>query len=358
MQTPDEFNLLPLPAPLKEMPELFNAGVAAVPVADKVARALELERLTLVADPRIRRVRKATYGESLYSVHLRSSTGIYGSYSGSSVSSSVAAVAEAEGDSQLGWDFSVATGFEAIDIGTIAAEAARRAVIQLGARKIPGMRCPVVLDDRVAADFLELLAPSFSAENLFKGKSLLRDKQGTALFSERITLRDDGGLRNGVATTPFDGEGVPTQDTLLVDRGVVKGFLYDSAYARRFGELSTGNSVRSGVKGLPHLGMTNFFIENGSASAAELFAGIGKGFYITSVIGMHTANPVSGDFSVGATGFLVEDGTCTVPVKGMAVSGNIIDLFRGVELVGDDLRLSSSIASPSLRISVLDISGE
>jgi PmbA protein len=220
------------------------------------------------------------------------------------------------------------------------------------------MNCPVVIDGRVAGDFLELLAPSFSAESLFKGKSLLKGRAGEQLFPAGITVRDDATLRGGMATAPFDGEGVPSQDTVLVEKGLIQGFLYDTAYAARLGSVSTGNSARSGVKGLPHLGISNFFIENGTASRADLLSGITKGLLLTSVIGMHTANPVSGDFSVGATGFLVLDGEITIPVKGLAISGNIIDLFKNVEMVGNDRRFFSQVASPSLKISSLDISGD
>lgn len=358
MQTPDRFNILPEPSTCPEMPELLDANLSSIPVAAKVDRALELERLTLSQDSRIRRVRKASYGESVYSVHLRNSNYVYGGYSGSSVSCSVAAIAESDGDSQMGWDFGFGTGFDSIDVPAIANGAAKRALMQLGAKKIPGMNCPVVFDGRIASEFLELLAPSFSAENLFKGKSLLKGRAGEALFPASVNVRDDATLRGGMATAPFDGEGVPSQDTLLVEGGVVRGFLYDTAYAARMGAASTGNSSRSGVKGLPHLGVSNFFIENGGSSFAELVAGISRGMLLTSVIGMHTANPVSGDFSVGAAGFLIEEGEITVPVKGMAISGNFIDLFRNIELIGNDLRFFSTVASPSLKIASLDISGE
>jgi PmbA protein len=258
----------------------------------------------------------------------------------------------------MGWDFGYSSGFEAIDIATIANSAAKMAVAQLGAAKITGMNCPVVLDGRVAADFLGLLAPSFSAESLFKGKSLLKGKAGAQMFPAEVTVRDDATLRGGMATAPFDGEGVPSQNTVLVEKGVIQGFLYDTAYAARMGAASTGNSARSGVKGLPHLGISNFFIENGLSSRSSLLSGITRGVLVTSVIGMHTANPVSGDFSVGAGGFLVIDGEITIPVKGLAISGNIIDLFKNVAMVGSDLRFFSTVASPSLKISSLDISGE
>jgi PmbA protein len=358
MQTPDPFGLLPSAAEYREMPELFDPALMNVDVSRKVERALELERLALLHDSRVKRVRKAVYGESIYSVHLRNSRGLYGGYSGTSVSSSLSAIAESGGESQMGWEFAYANSFDAIDCKAIAEGAAEKAVAQLGARRVPGMCCPVILENHVAADFLELLAPSFSGENLYKGKSLLKGKVGERLFSPIMRVRDDGGIIEGMATAPFDGEGVPVQDTLLVDKGIVTGYIYDTAYAARMGAESTGNSARSGVKGLPHLGISNFFIENGSATSDGLLSGIGKGMVITSLIGMHTANPVSGDFSIGATGFLIEDGHITVPIKGIALSGNVLDLFRNVEMIGDDLRFFSQVGSPSLRINSLEISGD
>ena len=357
-QCADDANRFPPRCDCRPMPELFDRGVEKVDTSLKIERALELERLALAADCRIKRVRKATYGETIYAIHIRNSNGLFGEYSGTSVSSSLAALAEADGDSQMGWDFEFGAGFESVDIRRIAERAVSRSVGMLGARVIPTMRAPVVLDNHVAAEFLELLAPSFSAENLFKGKSLLKGKEGEQLFSSLLTVRDDGTLPGGMATSPFDGEGVCHQNNLLVDGGIIRSFLYDTRYGAKFGKPSSGNSARGGVKGMPHLGVSNFFIENGPTAADDLIAGISRGMLVTGLIGMHTANPVSGDFSVGATGFLIENGRITVPVKGVAIAGNVLDIFAGVEMVGDDLRFYSSVGSPSLRIAALDISGE
>lgn len=357
-QSPDEGNILPGRFDFSPMPELLDTGLASVDIFLKIERALELEKLALASDRRIKGVRKATYGESIYSVHLRNSNGVYGEYSGSSVSSSLAALAEEDGDSQLGWDFAFARGFDGIDIGAIASGAVARSVGMLGAKRIPTMRVPVILDNHVAAEFLELLAPSFSGENLFKGKSLLKGKQGEKVFSTGVVIRDDGTLSGGMATSPFDGEGVPHRNNVLVDNGVFTGFLFDTRYGVKMHAPSTGNSARGGVKGLPHLGVSNFFIENGSTQPSLLMAGIGKGLLLTGLIGMHTANPVTGDFSVGGTGFLIENGGIAHPVKGVAISGNVLDLFADIEMVGDDLRFYSSIGAPSLKVGLLDISGD
>lgn len=358
VQTVDRCNQLPQPAAFAPMPELYDPTVADVPVAAKIGRALELEKLALAADSRIKRVRKAAYGENLYTVHLRNSHGICGGYQGSSVSCSVAPLAEENGEAQLGWDFAFSNRYDGIDVAVTAASAAAQATAMLGAAKIPSMRAPVILDTRVAGEFLELLAPSFNAENLYKGKSLLKDRLGERLFPACLTIRDDGTLVGGMGTAPFDGEGVPAQNTPLVTAGQVSGFLYDTIYAARMGAASTGNAARSGVKGLPHLGVSNLFIENGTTSVAALIAGISRGMLVTSLVGMHTANPVSGDFSVGAGGFLIEAGRLTSPVKGIAIAGNVLELFANLVMIGDDRRFFGTVGSPSLQIASLEISGD
>ena len=356
-QTPDDCHGFPLPEECPAMSGLFDEGLAAVPEEEKIGRAMELERLVLAADPRVKKVRKCSYGESDYSVFLRNSRGVEGEYRGTSVSSSVSAIAEEGGDSQVGWDFDFSTRFGGVSVAQVAARAAAKAAGLLGAGQVDTMRCPAVLDNYVAAEILEVLAPAFLAESVQKGKSLLAGRLGERLFSSSLRIRDDGTLAGGMATTPFDGEGTPHRNTVLVEEGTLAGYLYDTFHACREGRKSTGNAARGGVKSLPRLGVTNFFIEPGKVPAAALLAGIDRGVLITDVMGMHTANPVSGDFSVGGAGYLVEKGAVTGPVKGFAIAGNILQLFRDVELVADDLRFFGAVGAPSLRLASLDVSG-
>lgn len=357
-QTPDSWNGFSSPAPFPAVSRLLDEGLSAIDEQEKVKRAMELERLTLAVDSRLKRVRKASYGESEYDVYIMNSEGIEAGFRGTSVSASVSVVAEDGDDSQMGWDFGFGTHFSDIHIEEIAATAASRALALLGARKIATMRCPVVLDNQVASDILEVLAPSFLAENVLKGKSMLAGRMGDKVFSSSIRIRDNGLLPGGMATAPFDAEGVPQQDTLVVEDGRLARFLYDGYWARRDGAQSTGNSTRGGIKSPPHLGISNFYIENGSVSSADLLAGMDKGLLVTDVMGMHTANPISGDFSVGASGFYVENGVVAYPVKEIAISGNIIGLFGAVEMIGNDLRFFGEVGSPSLRIAALDVSGD
>ena len=356
-QARDEFHAIPEPGQFAQIDAIFDEGLAAVPEEAKIGRALELERLTLAADPRVTKVRKASYGESSYQVFLRNSAGVEGCYRGTSVSSSISPIATAGEESQMGWDFDFSTRFAGVDVALVAARAARKATGLLGAVKIPTMRCPAVLDNHVATEILEVLAPAFLAENVQKGKSLLAGRVGEQLLSPLLRIRDDGTLSGGMATTPFDGEGVGQQNTVLVDEGRVLGYLYDTYCGRKAGCASTGNATRGGVKSTPHMGVSNFFIEPGETPLDGLLAGIVRGVLLTEVMGMHTANPISGDFSVGAAGFLVENGVVTVPVKGIAISGNILDLFRGVTAVGSDLRFFGAVGAPSLRLEALDVSG-
>jgi PmbA protein len=355
-QTPDDANGLPGPSAYPDLPFLFDPTLAEVPEEAKIERALELERLVKGADSRIVRVRKASYSESFSESFIRNSLGLEGSWRGTFVSSSVSAIAEADGDSRLGWDFSFGRTFDSIDAAALAAGAAARAVGLLGAETVETMRCPAILDTHVAAEMLEVLAPSFVAESVQKGKSLLAGRLGEKVFSPLLRIFDDALYPGGVSTAPFDGEGTASRKTPVVEAGILSSFLYDTLRARKEGRLSTGNSARDGVRTPPKNSITNFFIENGASAPEELLSGIDRGILLTDVMGMHTANPVSGDFSVGAAGFLIEKGRVTRPVKG-AISGNVVELFREVEGIGNDLRFYGAVGSPSLRISSLDVSG-
>jgi PmbA protein len=356
-QTPDPNNCFPLPLEYPVIEGLYDETLSSVAEQEKIRRAMDLERLALGADPCVRRVRKAHYGESEHEVWIMNSLGVAGRYRGTSVSCSVSAVAEEGDDSQMGWDFGFSNFFSGIRVEAVAGNAASKALGLLGARKIPTMRCPVVLDNYVASEILEVLAPSFLAENIQKGKSMLAGRLEKEIFSVLLRIRDDGTLPGGMATAPFDAEGVPQQDTLLVENGLLRAFLYDTYTARKEGTVSTGNAVRGGAKNPPRMGVSNFFIENGTDSRAEMIRGIDKGVLLTDVMGMHTANPISGDFSVGATGIYIDRGELSFPVKGIAIAGNILDLFGNVEMIGDDIRFYGGVGSPSLKIGALDISG-
>jgi PmbA protein len=169
---------------------------------------------------------------------------------------------------------------------------------------------------------------------------------------------DDSLYDEGIVSFPFDGEGFPAQRTVLVENGILQGFLYDVYTANKGQTRSTGNGARSSFRSLPGVGTTNFFFQAGSKPATELVHEVSHGLYITEVMGMHTANPISGDFSVGAAGLLIENGEVTHPVRGITIAGNLQDLLQDVDGVGDDLRFFGSRGAPTLRVKALSVAGE
>ncbi|HHU33232.1 MAG TPA: TldD/PmbA family protein, partial [Clostridia bacterium] len=190
-----------------------------------------------------------------------------------------------------------------------------------------------------------------------KGKSVFSGKVGKKVSSTAITIIDDGALPGAILSSPFDGEGVRTQETILIEEGILQGFLHNSYTAAKEGVSSTGNGIRGSFKGTPEVGTTNFYIKPGSITQEELIKDISKGLYVTEVMGIHTANPISGDFSVGAAGLLIENGVLTTPVRGIAIAGNIIELLESVDLAANDLTFFVGRGSPTLRIAKMTISG-
>ncbi len=349
------------PSPAKEafpLLNIFDEKLCAINENEKIAKAIELEKAARNYDRRITKIRNATYGEEICHIFVFNTRGIDLNYQETITSSSILAIAEDGSDSQMGWDFDFNRFFDKLSVEEVGIRAAARATEQLGARGIKTVRCPVLLNNVVSSEILGVLASSFMAENCHKGKTILKDKLGRKVFSSQIGIVDDGLLEGGLSTSPCDGEGTARQTTQLVEEGVITHFLYDRYYALKDGLSSTGNSNRSDVDSPPSSGVSNFFIKKGKFTPEELLSGIKQGFLITELMGVHTANAISGDFSLGASGFWIEEGKIKFPVKGAAVSGNIIDMLANVEGVADDIRFLGKVGAPSILINNMDISGE
>jgi PmbA protein len=342
-------------APYPNVDNFDGEGVKA-PIAQKVDLAKRLEDECRKADPRIAGVRSASVGESLIRVHMVDSSGEHIHHESTTYTASVSCKAEQDGDSQMGGDFGFANDLQSLDVKAVGTVAAGYATELLGAKTPPTLICPAVLRNNVVADLIDFLSSSFSAEQVDKGRSMLAGKIGQRLFAENITLIDDGLMPGGLATFPFDAEGVPTARTTLVDGGFVAGYLYDTYYAKKMGADPTGNASR-GIKSPPGIGTTNTYMKNGKKVFSDLVKGINRGIVITDLMGVHTANPVTGDFSLGASGILIEGGKLARPVRGFAVAGNILDLLRRVTDVGSDLRFFGSTGAPSVRVSEISVGG-
>jgi PmbA protein len=356
--SPEEYHSFP-DVSSEQLPtiEVFDNSISIIPKDEKINKVKGLEKAARSYDKRITKVRKAAYQEIKAKEYLINSNGLSLSHQGTFFSCYIELVAEEKGDSQMGWDFDFSRFYENLDVTKIGKSASSKALNLLGAKSIPSFRGPVIFDNSVSCQFLGVLAPSFLAESVQKNKSMLKGRKNDKVFSDCIDVIDDGIYPGGAATKPFDGEGVTRRTTSLIKNGVLENFLYDTYCARKDKTYSTGNSSRGSIKTPPRVGKTNLYIKKGKESFDDLTSEMDKGLLVNEVMGMHTADPISGDFSVGVNGFLLEKGKKQIPVKGIAISGNIMTLFSRVIGVGSDLRFFDSTGAPSLLIEEMDISG-
>jgi len=350
---------LTLASPPEGLPEVetFDPELAADPVEAKVARAKELAAAALAADPRVVHVQPAEFGSAVSTVRLLSSTGLDFTHQGTTVSAGALAMASENGEQEMGWDSHSARFLGEIDPQALGREAGRRAAAFLGARPVPDGRYQVVLENEVAVQFLGLLAASLQGDSLLKGRSLLAGREGQEVTSPLVTLVDDGLYPRGLGSGSLDDEGTPMAKKVLVERGVLAGFIFDRLWGARAGRASTGNGMRGSLKGPPGVGFSNLYLEPGPAGRQELESQMGRGLVISEIMGGHTADPVSGEFSFGAAGFLVEGGRRVRPVKSIAIAGQVLEVFQAVAGVGSDLKFAGRQGSPSLLISHMSVSG-
>jgi PmbA protein len=249
----------------------------------------------------------------------------------------------------------------ALDPQTIGDEAASRALALMGARRPASRRCPVVLDAFVAASFLGFIGSMLSAEAVQRGRSLFAGREGEEVADPALALVDDGTHPEGPRSAPFDGEGTPTGRTPLVEGGRLLGFLYDSRTARGADTQTTGNAGRASYRSPPSVRTTNLLIEPGEDDLAGLVRRAGDGLYVTDVSGLHSGvNPVSGTFSVGASGRLITDGELAAPVRELTIASDLVSMLRAIQAVGSEGRwvpFGGSVKAPPLLIGEMSVSG-
>lgn len=314
------------------------------------------EAAALQADARITNSEGAEFGSGTNRVLYAASNGFLGTYPSSHCGLSVVPVAVQDGAMERDYWYSSGRYLSKLEsaesIGRIAAQ---RAVRRLGARKMPTCEVPVVFDPDMAASLIGHLAGAVSGNALYRGTSFLIGKLGETLAPDFVTLVDDGTIPAGLASKPFDGEGIATRRTAVIEGGVLTSYLFDTYSARKLAGRSTGNAARS-VADSPSVSPTNFHLQPGKYSPEEILRSVKSGFYVTELLGFGV-NQVTGDYSRGASGLWIENGELTHPVAEVTIAGNLLQMFRDIEMVGSDLVPRHAVSAPTLKIARLTVAG-
>jgi PmbA protein len=357
--TPDEWAALAEPdgVPAAAV-DLWREDLATFSTDAKVALAKELERVTRALDPRIR-VEDANYADALGESAVATSTGIAAQGRATGCYVSVSTMADDGDETQTGFGFSVGRSPGDIDVAKAAGDGADRALRMLGATKPPSRKVTVVLDPFVTAQFLGVLSATLNGESVLKGRSLFAHRVGEQVAAPLVTLVDDATNPLAFSATPLDGEGLASRRTLLIGDGVLRGFVHNSYSGRRSGAASTGNATRGGFKSTPGCGCLALALVPGTRSQSELVADVGEGVLIQMVQGLHSGvNPVSGDFSTGASGLLITGGELGAPVREFTIGSTIQRMLQDVAEIGGDVEwLPMTAAGVSIVIGDVTMSG-
>ncbi len=340
---------------------LYDEAIANLPTERKIEMAKAAEAAALARDPRIVNSEGASCSTVIGRVVMAASNGFAGEYASTRCGIMVQPIAkEGEGmqaQMQVGAWGDFARVFDRLDspeqLGQVAAD---RALRKLNARKVATQEVPIVFDAEVADSLLGEFFSTISGEALIRRASLFVGKLGEEIAASNLTIIDDGTLAGALGSRPFDGEGLASRRTVVVENGVLKSYLLNGYTARKLNLKSTANAAR-GLAGAPSVGTGNFFIQPGVHTPAEIIASVSNGFFVTDLIGFGF-NPVNGDYSRGAAGLWIENGKLTHAVEEITIAGNFRDMLKGIEMIGNDLRFRGKIAAPTLKVNKMVVSGE
>ena len=336
--------------------ELYDDAAAAPSPETALARARAAEGAALAVDPRLSNSEGAEFSQSGATVAYASTLGFDGGYRSSAFDLSVQPVAVTDGHMQRDYWYARSRHLARLDdAAEVGRRAAARTVRRLGARRVPTQEAPIVFESEVAASLLRHLAGAVVGQSLYRGTSFLLGRLGDVIASPLVTVVDDGRMPSGFGSRPFDAEGLATRRTVVLQDGTLASYLFDTYSARRMKAASTGNAARA-VGDAPSAAPTNFYLAAGTSSPEEIIASVDRGLLVTELIGFGV-NPVTGDYSRGAAGLWIEHGEVTHPVEEITIAGNLLEMFRDIEMVGNDLVFRGSVAAPTLKIRRMTIAG-
>jgi PmbA protein len=358
----DENAAAPEPAgDAAQIPGLRDDGVESTETAEVIDLAKRIERAALERDERVTAVEEVVYVDEDSSAAVANSRGVTGAFDASVVYSFLQAMATEDSEVQTGLGFGVARSPSDLDANEIGAEAGDESSSMLGATKPESRTCPVVLSDRVAASFAGFIGGALCADEVQRGRSPFADRLGDQLASAALRLADDGTDPGGLASAPFDGEGTPRGRTPLLGDGKLLAYLHDSYTARRGGATSTGNAARASYRSPPSVSTSNLMIEPGELDLEGLLERGGDGVFVTEVAGLHSGvNPVTGRYSVGATGKAIRGGALAEPLREFTIAGDLLSTLAAVQAVGSEARwvpFGGSVHSAPILVGEMAIGG-
>jgi len=361
----DPFSGLPERGEFGSLPgdlHLYHKDVYSLPAAERIEWARRAEAVALAADPRITNSDGGSFDAATGSKVLANSRGFVGSYRSSYAGVAAAPLAvDVDGSMQRdSWWSSARRLADLESPEAVGKEAARRTLRRLGARRVATQRVPLVFAPEVALSLVGAVFDAASGDAIWRSASFLAGKLGEQIAVANLTIVDDNTMllptgMGGFGTSPFDGEGLPSQRTVVIGKGVLCNYLLNTYTARKLGMKSTHNASR-GLAGTPGIGCGNLYIEPGTLTPEQIIAEVRAGLYVTGLMGFGV-NVVTGDYSQGATGLWIENGQLTHAVEEVTIAGNLAEMLRNVTAIGSDLEFRGAVASPTLRIDGMMIAG-
>jgi PmbA protein len=338
--------------------QLYHKDVYSLPTAERIDYARRAEAAALAADTRITNSDGGSFDANTGRKVFANSRGFTGEYRASSCSISASPIALGQsGEMQRDYWYTYARSLKKLDTPeSVGAEAARRTLRRLDARRVKTQQAPLIFAPEIARSLIGAIFDAASGDSIYRGASFFTGKLGEQVAAQSVTVIDDGTIIGGFGTSPFDGEGLPSRRTVIVENGILTNYLLNTYTARKLGMKSTASAAR-GLAGNPGTGAGNLFLVAGTQTPEEILRTVPSGLYVTELMGQGV-NMVTGDYSRGASGLWIENGELTHPVQEITIAGNLKEIFRNITAIGSDLVFRGSVASPTLRIDGMTIAGE
>ncbi|MCU1223763.1 MAG: peptidase modulator of gyrase [Edaphobacter sp.] len=360
----DPFAGLPEPEEFGELEgdlKLYFDDVMEQPPAERIEIARRAEAAAMAYDTRIQNSGGADFDTATGHKIMMNSRGFAGEYRRSYCGFSAVPIAiDEKGGMQRNYWYSNSRTTKKLESPEeVGQEAARRTLSRLGARQVKTQKAPVVFSPEIARSIIGNIFDAANGDAIYRHATFFDDMLGKQVAGENITVVDDGTMVfdgiGGFGTSPFDGEGLPTRRTVLVERGVLTNYVMNTYTARKLGMKSTGNASR-GLAGNPGIGAGNFYLEPGTLTPEQIIGDVKDGLYVTETMGFGV-NLVTGDYSQGASGMWIENGELAYPVEEITIAGNLKEMYRNIVAIGNDLVFRGSSAAPTMRVEGMTIAG-